>query len=108
MDKPDVDYIEGLSPFNFHRSKTTSNNPRSTVGTVTEIYIICACFLPGGQTTLSALPSADPRQTVDQVVDTVMALPEGSKIKVLAPIIKAQKANIAKSLTDFLKMVLLD
>ena len=94
MDKPDVDYIEGLSPAISIDQKTTSKNPRSTVGTVTEIYDylrllwarigIPHCPVCGREIT---------QQTVDQIVDKVMKLPERTKLQVLAPIAKGKKGE---------------
>lgn len=104
MDKPDVDYIEGLSPSISIDQKTTSNNPRSTVGTVTEIYdYLRLLFARVGKPHCPHCHRPIQRQTVDQVVDTVLALPEGSKIKVLAPIIKAQKGEHRKVIDGLIK-----
>lgn len=99
MDKPDVDYIEGLSPAISIDQKTTSKNPRSTVGTVTEIYDylrlmyarigIPHCTVCGREIT---------QQTIDQIVDHMMELPEGSKIQVLAPVVRARKGEHVKEL----------
>jgi excinuclease ABC subunit A len=104
MDKPDVDYIEGLSPSISIDQKTTSNNPRSTVGTVTEIYdYFRLLFARIGKPHCPHCQRPIQRQTVDQVVDTLLALPEGSKIKVLAPIIKAQKGEHRKVIDGLIK-----
>ncbi|HPT70262.1 MAG TPA: excinuclease ABC subunit UvrA, partial [Syntrophomonas sp.] len=104
MDKPDVDYIEGLSPSISIDQKTTSNNPRSTVGTVTEIYdYLRLLFARVGKPHCPHCHRPIQRQTVDQVVDTLLALPEGSKIKVLAPIIKAQKGEHRKIIDGLFK-----
>ncbi len=104
MDKPDVDYIEGLSPAISIDQKTTSKNPRSTVGTVTEIYDylrllwarigIPHCPVCGREIT---------QQTVDQIVDKVMELPERTKLQVLAPIAKGKKGEFTKELADIQK-----
>ena len=104
MDKPDVDYIEGLSPAISIDQKTTSKNPRSTVGTVTEIYDylrllwarigIPHCPVCGREIT---------QQTVDQIVDKVMKLPERTKLQVLAPIAKGKKGEFTKELADIQK-----
>ena len=104
MDKPDVDYIEGLSPAISIDQKTTSKNPRSTVGTVTEIYdylrLLWArigvphCPVCGREIT---------QQTVDQIVDKVMELPERTKLQVLAPIAKGKKGEFTKELADIQK-----
>lgn len=104
MNKPDVDYIEGLSPSISIDQKTTSNNPRSTVGTVTEIYdYLRLLFARVGKPHCPHCHRPIQRQTIDQVVDTVLALPEGSKIKVLAPIIKAQKGEHRKVIDGLFK-----
>ena len=86
MDKPDVDYIEGLSPAISIDQKTTSNNPRSTVGTVTEIYdYLRLLFARVGKPHCPICHKPIQRQTIDQVVDLVMSWSEGAKIKILAP-----------------------
>ncbi len=104
MDKPDVDYIEGLSPSISIDQKTTSNNPRSTVGTVTEIYdYLRLLFARVGKPHCPHCHRPIQRQTVDQVVDTVLNLPVGSKIKILAPIIKGQKGEHRKTLQNLFK-----
>jgi excinuclease ABC subunit A len=104
MDKPDVDYIEGLSPSISIDQKTTSNNPRSTVGTVTEIYdYLRLLFARVGRPHCPHCHRPIKRQTVDQVVDTVLGLPEGSKIKILSPIIKGQKGEHRKILQNLFK-----
>ncbi len=99
MEKPSVDYIEGLSPAISIDQKTTSKNPRSTVGTVTEIYDylrllyarigIPHCHICGKEIS---------KQTVDQIVDKVMKLPESTKIQVMAPIVKGRKGEHVKEL----------
>lgn len=104
MDKPDVDYIEGLSPSISIDQKTTSNNPRSTVGTVTEIYdYLRLLYARVGKPHCPHCHRPIQRQTIDQVVDTLLALPEGTKIKVLAPIIKAQKGEHRKVIDGLIK-----
>ncbi|HEX3010522.1 MAG TPA: excinuclease ABC subunit UvrA, partial [Syntrophomonadaceae bacterium] len=104
MDKPDVDYIEGLSPAISIDQKSTSNNPRSTVGTVTEIYdYLRLMYARVGRPHCPHCHKPIQRQTVDQVVDVLLNLPEGSKIKVLAPIIKGQKGEHKKILTGLFK-----
>ena len=104
MDKPDVDHIEGLSPSISIDQKTTSHNPRSTVGTVTEIYdYLRLLFARVGRPHCPHCQRPIRRQTVDQVVDTVQALPEGSRIKILAPIIKGQKGEHRKILQNLFK-----
>lgn len=104
MDKPDVDYIEGLSPAISIDQKTTSKNPRSTVGTVTEIYDylrllwarigIPHCPVCGREIT---------QQTVDQIVDKLMEFPERTKIQVLAPIARGKKGEFVKEINDIRK-----
>jgi len=104
MDKPDVDYIEGLSPSISIDQKTTSHNPRSTVGTVTEIYdYMRLLFARVGRPHCPHCHKPIRRQTIDQVVDTVQALEEGSRIKILAPIIKGQKGEHRKILQGLFK-----
>ena len=99
MEKPDVDYIDGLSPAISIDQKTTSQNPRSTVGTVTEIYDylrllyarigIPHCPICGREIT---------QQTVDQMVDRVLTLPEGTRMQILAPIVRGRKGEHIKEL----------
>jgi len=104
MDKPDVDYIEGLSPSISIDQKSTSNNPRSTVGTVTEIYdYLRLLFARVGRPHCPHCHKPIQRQTVDQVVDTLMDLPSGSRIKILAPIIRGQKGEHRKVLQNLFK-----
>ncbi len=104
MDKPDVDYIEGLSPSISIDQKTTSNNPRSTVGTVTEIYdYLRLLFARVGKPHCPHCHRPIQRQSVDQVVDTVLGLPNGTKIKILAPVIKGQKGEHRKTLQNLFK-----
>lgn len=104
MDKPDVDYIEGLSPSISIDQKTTSNNPRSTVGTVTEIYdYMRLLFARIGRPHCPYCHRPIQRQTVDQVVDAVLALPQRSRIKILAPIIRGQKGEHKKVLQKLFK-----
>lgn len=104
MEKPDVDYIDGLSPAISIDQKTTSRNPRSTVGTVTEIYDylrllyarigIPHCIKCGREIT---------QQTVDQIVDTVMELEEKTKIQVMSPIVRGRKGEYVKELDSVRK-----
>ncbi|HWP95372.1 MAG TPA: excinuclease ABC subunit UvrA [Syntrophomonadaceae bacterium] len=104
MDKPDVDYIEGLSPSISIDQKSTSNNPRSTVGTVTEIYdYLRLLFARVGQPHCPKGHGPIQRQTVDQVVDSLLGLPEGSRIKVLAPVIRGQKGEHRKLLNSLFR-----
>lgn len=95
MDKPDVDYIEGLSPAISIDQKTTSHNPRSTVGTVTEIYdYLRLLFARVGKPHCPKCGKPITQQTVDQMVDNIMSLPERSKLLIMAQIIRGKKANI--------------
>src|SRR5690554_1249183 len=92
MEKPDVDHIEGLSPAISIEQKSTSHNPRSTVGTITEIYdYLRLLFARAGEPRCPDhdLPLA--AQTVSQMVDQVLALPEGSKLMLLAPVMRERK-----------------
>ena len=101
MDKPDVDYIDGLSPAISIDQKTTSNNPRSTVGTVTEIYDYLR--LLWARVGVPHCPSCGreiSRQSIDQITDRIMALPEGTKLQLLAPVIRGRKGEHAKILED--------
>ncbi|MBE6742121.1 MAG: excinuclease ABC subunit UvrA, partial [Ruminococcaceae bacterium] len=101
MEKPDVDYIEGLSPAISIDQKTTSKNPRSTVGTVTEIYDylrllwarigIPHCTVCGREIT---------QQTIDQIVDKIMRFEDGTKIQLMAPIARGKKGEFVKELAD--------
>ncbi|MGM9937061.1 MAG: excinuclease ABC subunit UvrA, partial [Candidatus Ornithomonoglobus sp.] len=94
MDKPDVDYIEGLSPAISIDQKTTSKNPRSTVGTVTEIYdYLRLLYARIGIPHCPKCGKEVKRQTVDQIVDRIMELPERSRIQILAPVVTAKKGE---------------
>jgi excinuclease ABC subunit A len=104
MQKPDVDRIDGLSPAISIEQKTTSRNPRSTVGTVTEIYdymrlLWARVGVPYSPAT--GLPIET--QTVSQMVDRVMALPEGTRIYLIAPVVRGRKGEYRKDLAEFLK-----
>ncbi|MEW6683968.1 MAG: excinuclease ABC subunit UvrA [Nitrospirota bacterium] len=100
MDKPDVDSIEGLSPAISIEQKTTSKNPRSTVGTVTEIYdYFRLLFARVGTPTCHRCGRPIAAQTVSQMVDAVMALRAGAKIQVLAPIVRGRKGEYRKELS---------
>ncbi|MBT9171806.1 MAG: UvrABC system protein A [Syntrophomonadaceae bacterium] len=97
MDKPDVDYIEGLSPAISIDQKTTSRNPRSTVGTVTEIYdYLRLLYARIGHPHCPHCRIKIARQTVEQMVDRLLALPEGTKLQVLAPLVRGRKGEYAK------------
>ena len=97
MDKPDVDYIEGLSPAVSIDQKSTSNNPRSTVGTVTEIYdYFRLLYARVGIPHCPKCGREIAKQSVDQMVDQIMALPERTKIQLLAPVVRGRKGTHAK------------
>lgn len=97
MDKPDVDYIEGLSPAISIDQKTTSKNPRSTVGTVTEIYdYLRLLFARIGKPHCPKCGKEISQQTVDQMVDTIMELPEKTRIQILAPVVRGRKGEFSK------------
>ena len=97
MDKPDVDYIEGLSPAISIDQKTTSKNPRSTVGTVTEIYdYLRLLWARAGTPHCPNCGKEIRQQTIDQIIDQVLALPEGTRIQVMAPVIRGKKGEHAK------------
>src|SRR5574344_821400 len=94
MEKPDVDSIEGLSPAISIDQKTTSKNPRSTVGTVTEIYdYLRLLYARIGIPHCPICGREISQQTVDQIVDKVLALPAGTRIQVLAPIVRQRKGT---------------
>ena len=104
MQKPDVDQIDGLSPAISIEQKTTSKNPRSTVGTVTEIYdymrlLWARVGVPYSPATGLPIES----QTVSQMVDRVLALPDGTRIYVLAPVVRGRKGEYKKELADFMR-----
>ena len=101
MEKPDVDYIEGLSPAISIDQKTTSKNPRSTVGTVTEIHdYLRLLYARIGIPHCPKCGREIRQQTVDQMVDQVLALPERTRIQVLAPVIRGRKGEHVKVLED--------
>ncbi|AVT76918.1 excinuclease ABC subunit A [Rhodopseudomonas palustris] len=104
MQKPDVDQIDGLSPAISIEQKTTSKNPRSTVGTVTEIYdymrlLWARVGVPYSPATGLPIES----QTVSQMVDRVLAMPEGTRLYLLAPVVRGRKGEYRKELADWLK-----
>ena len=104
MDKPDVDYIEGLSPAISIDQKTTSKNPRSTVGTVTEIYdYLRLLWARIGVPHCPVCGREISQQTVDQIVDKLIELPERTKIQVLAPIARGKKGEFVKEINDIRK-----
>ena len=101
MDKPDVDYIDGLSPAISIDQKTTSKNPRSTVGTVTEIYDYLR--LLWARIGVPHCPNCGKeirQQTIDQIVDQIMELPRGSRIQLLAPVVRGRKGEHVKVFED--------
>ena len=99
VDKPDVDYIDGLSPAIAIDQKTTSKNPRSTVGTVTEIYdYLRLLYARIGIPHCPVCGREIRQQTVDQIVDQVLSLPEGTKIIILSPVVRARKGEHQKEL----------
>lgn len=99
MEKPDVDSIDGLSPAISIDQKTTSKNPRSTVGTVTEIHdYLRLLYARIGIPHCPVCGKEIKQQTVDQIVDRIMALDEGTKIQVLAPVIRGRKGEHSKEL----------
>ena len=101
MDKPDVDYIEGLSPAISIDQKTTSKNPRSTVGTVTEIYdYLRLLWARVGTPHCPKCGKEIKQQTIDQIIDQVLSLPEGTRIQVMAPVIRGKKGEHAKVFED--------
>ena len=104
MDKPDVDYIEGLSPAISIDQKTTSRNPRSTVGTVTEIYdYLRLLFARIGIPHCPNCGKAITQQTTQQIVDNLMAYPERTRMQILAPVIRGKKGEHRKILEDLRK-----
>lgn len=104
MEKPDVDLIEGLSPAIAIEQKAASHNPRSTVGTVTEIYdYLRLLFARAGTSYCYQCGQPISSQSIDQIVDQVMSLPDGSRIIILSPIISAQKGTHEKRLKQLKK-----
>jgi len=101
MDKPDVDFIEGLSPAISIDQKTTSRNPRSTVGTVTEIYdYLRLLYARVGHPHCWQCGRPIQRQTVEQIVDRLMALGEGTRMQILAPVVRGRKGEYRKLLEE--------
>ncbi len=101
MEKPDMDEIEGLSPAIAIDQKTTSKNPRSTVGTVTEIYdYLRLLYARVGKPHCPVCNREISQQTVDQIVDRILAFPEGTKLNVLAPVIRNRKGEYSKLFED--------
>ncbi len=101
MDKPDVDYIDGLSPAISIDQKTTSKNPRSTVGTVTEIYdYLRLLWARVGIPHCPECGKEIKQQSIDQIIDNILSLPEGSRIQIMAPVVRARKGEYAKVFED--------
>jgi excinuclease ABC subunit A len=104
MEKPDVDFIEGLSPAISIDQKGTSRNPRSTVGTITEVYdYLRVLFARIGHPHCPSCGRPIGRQTPEQIVDQVMELPEGTRFQVLAPVVRGRKGEYEKLLQDLAK-----
>ena len=104
MEKPDVESIEGLSPAISIDQKTTSKNPRSTVGTVTEIYDYLRLLY--ARVGVPYCPNCDKKiekQTIDQIIDSILTLEEGTRIQVLAPVVRGRKGEFIKQLEDYQK-----
>ena len=101
MDKPEVDSIEGLSPAISIDQKTTARNPRSTVGTVTEIHdYLRLMYARAGVPHCPQCGKEIKQQTVDQMVDAILALPEGTRLQIMAPVVRARKGEHTKLLED--------
>ena len=101
MDKPDVEYIEGLSPAISIDQKSTSNNPRSTVGTVTEIYdYLRLLFARIGTPHCPQCGDEIKPQSIDEIVDKILKLPEGTKIQIIAPVVRGKKGEYSSLLND--------
>lgn len=101
MEKPDVDYIEGLSPAISIEQKTTHRNPRSTVGTVTEIYDYYRLLWARiGKAHCPECGKPIQEQSIDQILDTIMAMPEGRRIMILAPVIRGKKGEHQQIIAD--------
>ncbi len=104
MDKPDVDYIEGLSPAISIDQKTTGRNPRSTVGTVTEIHdYLRLLYARIGHPHCPKCGKPIEQQTIDQMTDWVLKLPQGSRVQIMAPVVRSRKGEYHKLLEDMLK-----
>ena len=102
MEKPDLDHIEGLSPAISIEQKTTSHNPRSTVGTITEIYdYLRLLYARAGEPRCPEHGIALDAQTVSEMVDQILELPEGSKLMMLAPVIRDRKGEHLQLFEDF-------
>ena len=102
MDKPDVDFIEGLSPAVSIDQKSTNRNPRSTVGTITEVYdYLRLLFARAGKPHCPKCGSEITRQTPQNIVDQILAMPEGTKFQVLAPVIRERKGEFLDLFKEF-------
>ena len=104
MDKPDMDSIDGLSPAISIDQKTTGRNPRSTVGTVTEIYdYMRLLFARVGDVYCSNCGAEIHQQSIDEIVDKIMALPQGSRVMIISPVVRGKKGEYSKMFEDFKK-----
>lgn len=104
MERPDVDYIEGLSPAISIEQKTVSTNPRSTVGTVTEVYdFLRLLFARVGTQFCVNCGTKVQKQSVDQIIDAIMKMPQGTKIQILAPVVKGRKGHYRELFEKILK-----
>ena len=104
MEKPDVERIDGLSPAISIDQKTTSKNPRSTVGTVTEIYdYIRLLYARIGVPYCPNCGKKIEKQSIDQIIDKILTLPESTRIQILAPIVRGRKGEYKKELDNFRK-----
>ena len=102
MDKPDVDYIDGLSPAISIDQKTTSKNPRSTVGTITEIYdYLRLLYARVGIPHCPVCGVEIRQQALDQIVDKILAMPDGTKVQILAPVVRGRKGEYTKLFDDY-------
>ena len=103
MEKPDVDSIEGLSPAISIEQKSSGRNPRSTVGTVTEVYdYLRLLFARIGRVFCYGCGREISSQTVQHIVDQVQAIPEGKKVMILSPLVSGRKGEFKKDLADFI------
>src|SRR5512135_845000 len=104
MERPDVDYIEGLSPSISIEQKTVSTNPRSTVGTVTEIYdYLRLLFARAGTQFCTNCGRKVQKQTTDQIIESIMKLPEGAKVQILAPAVRGRKGHYRELFEEILR-----
>ena len=102
MEKPDIDYIEGLSPAISIDQKTTSKNPRSTVGTITEIYdYLRLLYARVGIPHCPKCGIEIKQQALDQIVDKILLMPEGTRIQILAPVVRGRKGEYQKLFGDY-------